>query len=358
MASSRGPESSFPPSRLTRRQVLAWTGGLALAGLVGPFAAAQEEGVPPGADRPPGSTRIAFGSCLRRSAGGEILDAVVAKRPDLFLWLGDNIYADTEDLAVKRATYAVLGANPRFQRLVQACPNHAMWDDHDYGRDNIGDTYAQRDASQVAFCDFWRVAADDPRRQRPGTYHSVVSGAGEQAVRIIMLDGRYFRGVREDPRGTMLGAAQWAWLAEELRKPARLRVICSGVQVLAMPTGGGLECWNQQPRERQRLFDLVKETRAEGVLFLSGDRHFAELSRLPGALGYDAWDLTSSSLDQMTWPTPNQLGVGPQVRQNNFGMLTIDWRGADPRIALEIVDGRGVVVLTQVVARSSLAAPA
>ncbi len=42
-------------------------------------------------------SRIAFGSCLRKPSGAEILDQVVAYKPDLFVWLGDNIYVDTMD---------------------------------------------------------------------------------------------------------------------------------------------------------------------------------------------------------------------------------------------------------------------
>lgn len=84
-------------------------------------------------------TRIAFGSCLRNHSGGPILDHVVAFEPDLFIWLGDNVYIDTnDDLDRFSQRYDALGRNPRFQALCETCTNLAIWDDHDYGNDNVG----------------------------------------------------------------------------------------------------------------------------------------------------------------------------------------------------------------------------
>ena len=60
-------------------------------------------------------SRIAFGSCARQDKPQPIWDAVIATRPQLFAFLGDNIYADTEDMEVMRAKYALLGAQPGFQ---------------------------------------------------------------------------------------------------------------------------------------------------------------------------------------------------------------------------------------------------
>ena len=61
----------------------------------------------------------------------------------------------------------------------------------------------------------------------------------------------------------MLGDAQWAWLAERLREPAALRLIVSSIQVLA--EGHGWERWSNLPKERQRLFDLIRDTGARSV---------------------------------------------------------------------------------------------
>ena len=47
--------------------------------------------------------RIAFGSCAEQFKSQPIWKAVVEKRPDLFLFLGDNIYADVTGVTSQRA---------------------------------------------------------------------------------------------------------------------------------------------------------------------------------------------------------------------------------------------------------------
>src|SRR5262245_27222992 len=87
----------------------------------------------PAQDAPPPPRRIAFGSCASQEKPQPIWDAVVAARPDLFLFLGDNIYGDTDNAEVLKAKYAQLAAVPGYQKLLQTCPVLATWDDHDYG---------------------------------------------------------------------------------------------------------------------------------------------------------------------------------------------------------------------------------
>ncbi|MFX7969089.1 alkaline phosphatase D family protein, partial [Acinetobacter baumannii] len=80
-----------------------------------------------------------------------------------------------------------------------------------------------------------------------------------------------------DPAATLLGETQWAWLAERLAEPADVRLLCSSVQLAA--EGTGWEGGSNFPLERQRLVDLIREKRAEGVVVISGDMHYADLSR-------------------------------------------------------------------------------
>ena len=89
-------------------------------------------------------TRIALGSCADQDKPQPIWEAIVAQQPQLFLFLGDNVYADTEDMAVMRATYAKLAAIPGYQKLKATCPVLAIWDDHDYGVNDGGAEFAKR----------------------------------------------------------------------------------------------------------------------------------------------------------------------------------------------------------------------
>lgn len=308
-------------------------------------------------------SRVAFGSCAAQDEPQPIWDSVIASSPDLWIWAGDNIYGDTDDMTVMQAKYRQLANQPGYQALLATdIPILATWDDHDYGANDGGRDYAQRDASQQVFLDFFGVEEDDPRRQREGVYHAEIYGEEGQRVQTIVLDTRYHRSPlraypREDesePRvywpdssrdATILGEAQWAWLERQLLKPAELRLIVSSIQVLS--SEHRFEKWMNFPRERRRLLELLQQTQAEGVILLSGDRHHAELSKFDMPGFYPLYDLTSSglnksrprtSVDNLRPPEPNRYRLGRTFRGHHFGVVEIDWEQPDPLIQLSIVN--------------------
>ena len=154
----------------------------------------------------------------------------------------------------------------------------------------------------------------------------------------LPLPGPYVR--NPDPRATMLGERQWQWLERQLEVPAEIRLFGSSVQVLADFTGW--EAWANFARDQDRLFDVIRRKRANGVLFLSGDIHYAELSKREVNVPYPLWDLTSSGLtEEWRVPTPNANRASEVVADANFGYIDIDWRGAATMLALGIVDATG-----------------
>jgi hypothetical protein len=333
----------------------------------------RPEGTGTAATPAPPLRRIAFGSCATQERPQPIWDAVAATRPELLLLLGDNIYADTEDMAVMRAKYAKLAAVPGFKALRESVPILATWDDHDLGVDDGGSDYPKKAESQKQFLDFFGDAEDSPRRKRPGVYDARVFGPEGKRVQVIMLDTRYFRSSplkkkapvtrgegpyepNPDPTTTMLGEDQWRWLEGQLRQPAEIRLIASSIQVVA--EDHGWEKWMNLPHEREHLYRLIRETGAEGVVFLSGDRHLAELSTMDGGAGYPFYDVTSSGLNQAarSWRPleVNRHRVATMNWGDNFGLITIDWDLPDPRITLEIRDVDGDVFLAQGLGLSTL----
>ena len=299
-------------------------------------------------------TRIHFGSCIKQSQPMPIFQTILEDRPEVFLMIGDNIYADTEDMEVMRAKYAQLNADPGFSLLRATCPLLATWDDHDYGRNDAGAEYTKKREAQKIFLDFWGDPLSSPRRKREGVYDAHIIGPEGKRVQIILLDTRYFRGPlkkgerrvggpyypNEDPEVPMLGEAQWQWLENHLKQPAELRVIASSIQFIT--ESAGQETWSNLPAERQRMIDLITKTKAEGVVFVSGDRHWSDLSVQRKNVPYPLYDLTSSSLNQphkRGTPTRNQYRVAQQTyHQVNFGVIEIDWRGCETSIELKIQD--------------------
>jgi alkaline phosphatase D len=172
-------------------------------------------------------------------------------------------------------------------------------------------------------------------------------------VQVILLDMRWFRdpldrntgqGVNDyqptdDTSRTMLGDAQWAWLEEELRRPADVRIVGTSIQL--GHSFNGWESWTNMPHERQHMVDVLRAAEAEVTLFISGDAHWAELSRYEPDDGYPLHDLTSSGITE-EWAeiAPNDNRVGDPVAENNYGFVEIAW-GDDDAIDLGIVDVTG-----------------
>jgi alkaline phosphatase D len=143
-----------------------------------------------------------------------------------------------------------------------------------------------------------------------------------------------------DHAATMLGERQWAWLERQFEVPAEVRLFGSSVQVLADATGW--EAWANFARDQDRLFDVIRRKRANGVVFLSGDIHYAELSKLDVNVPYPLWDLTAGGLtEEWRVPTPNANRASEVVSDANFGWIDIDWKGESTTLALGITDATG-----------------
>lgn len=304
-------------------------------------------------------SRIAFGSCANQDRPVPIWETITGTKPDLMILLGDNIYADTYELEVMRAKYKKLGENPGFRKFREQVPIMATWDDHDYGWNDAGVEYPLKDKSQIELLNFFEVPEDSYRRERKGVYYSKLFGAEGKRVQVIMLDTRYFRSPlkksgrvyvpNEDPKATMLGEAQWKWLGEQLRKPAEVRLIGSSIQMV--PEDHIYEKWTNIPAERAKFFELIRETEAEGVIVLSGDRHLAELSMMDAGIGYPLYDMTSSGLNQasLRWRPleVNRHRVATMGFGNNFGLIEIDWESEVPTVELQIRDEAGKITIRQ-----------
>ena len=309
--------------------------------------------------------RIAFGSCAHQDKPQPIWKAIIQTKPQLFLFTGDNIYGDSANVDVMRAKYAQLAAKPGYQKMLQTAPILSVWDDHDYGLNDGGAEFKGRQETEKLFLDFFKIPADSERRSRPGIYGSSFFGPPGRRLQIILLDTRYFRsrGVKsniprdqrpagqgpylgnKNPEATVLGPDQWTWLEQQLKLPAQIRLIVSSTQVVAYEHWW--ESWGLFPLQRQAMFDLIQKTGAEGVFFISGDVHRAELSCRKGE-PYPLYDLTSSGLTE-SWDGTDALSNRFRVKdhlysRNNFGQIRIDWQQAVPKIHLSIHDETGAQV--------------
>ncbi len=267
----------------------------------------------------------------------------------MWLWLGDNVYADTDDMQVMAALYSQLHEFPGYVAVREHARVIGTWDDHDFGKNDAGREYPKRVESQQRLLDFLDEPKDSPRRMQAGVYAVYDFGAPPYQVRVIVLDTRYHR----DPIGSggdILGPEQWAWLEAQLRESkAAVNVIASSIQVLA--DDHAHEKWANFPLARARLLALLDEPGVRNPLIVSGDRHFAELTMATLPSGRVLYDLTSSSLSRpFSRPvtSPNGERVGEPFGDVNFGLMVIDL-GAPPAIHLEVRSDQARVPITQVI---------
>ena len=347
--------------RITRRsalQLAAW-GTLGAAGCrnqqVAPSDLLGECGAPAG--RALGNINVAFGSCNQVHYPQPLWESILSLESDMWIWLGDSVYADTEDIGKMRALYEAQAQKPTYAKLAQKARIVGTWDDHDYGVNDGGHEYPKRAESQQAFLDFVGEPKDSPRRRQEGLYTSYMLGSGSESVKVILLDLRYHR---DEPgsESDMLGPAQWRWLDEQLRAgAAAVHVIGSSTQVI--PEQHRFEKWTNFPKSRQRLFELLAASRAPGVIILSGDRHMAEISRIETKpLHYPLWEITSSGLTH-SWKNgrdePNRHRQGQLLTALNFGLLEVDWADGGSLTA-SVIDLSGQRRLRERISLASLRA--
>ncbi len=297
---------------------------------------------------------IAFGSCNNQAKKQVIWPSILKNQPDLWIWLGDNIYGDTEDMRVMSAKYQRLKVASAYRFFRSKCPVVGIWDDHDFGVNDGCKTYPAKARSKELLFDFLEVPKESPAWRRSGAYQTYTFGPRGKRVRVILLDARYFRdilqpapkdsGQRYKPNetGTILGESQWTWLEKILTESkADVHIIASGIQII--PTQHEYEKWGNFPKERQRLLNLLTKICPSNPILLSGDRHMAEVSEIT-IDGYKnpIKEITASGMTH-GWPVdrkePNQYRVGEKVIEKNFAVLNIDWEQSPVAFEVEV---RGV----------------
>lgn len=306
---------------------------------------------------------IAFGSCAKEREAQPIWVDIAKHKPDAFLFIGDNNYADVQEIdgeiqygpvinpARFKQAYEAVNNIPEFAAFRQQVPMlMGTWDDHDYGANDAGKEYPLKAESQAAFIEFFEFDKTHHIHEQEGIYHSQILEKDGKSIQIIMLDTRYHRdSLTRNPAGrpegkghyipssnindTMLGAEQWTWLEKQLTEAADIRLVVSSIQVVAYQHSW--EAWGTMPHQRDKLYDLIRQTGANGLIFLSGDRHLMELSKDEGQLGhkvpYPIWDFTSSGITQSYSAVneDNDFRVGKVVRDTNYGVVSVRWHDKD-----------------------------
>jgi alkaline phosphatase D len=295
-------------------------------------------------------TRFAFGSCNRSTRDQSHWGVIARQAPQLWIWLGDNIYGDGLSMSERRQRYVALRDDRYYAAFRRRVPVIGVWDDHDYASDNQDGSFRDKAESKAQLMEFLDIAPEGGILDRSGVYQSYSRGPVGRRAKVVLLDLRYNQDKHRTSR-ILLGDEQWSWLADEIAAgDFELLIVGSSVSVSSQAVGLGLEGWHAFPAEYRRFQELLASV-ACPTLILSGDRHMADVARFDPGHGRYVYEFMSSGLTHAErLSIPNAARISKAVCERNYGLVDIAWEGAGPRVRMQIRSPVGDLVLDEVVA--------
>lgn len=235
--------------------------------------------------------------------GGDstIFETMAREKADFMLWLGDNWYTREVDFYSSRGLWYrahVDRKQPVLQNFLKAMSHLAIWDDHDYGPDNMNLAYHLKESSREVFTNYWANTTYGTGGE------GIYSMYSHSDVDFFLLDDRWWRSAdrmkdsvngQPNPEKQVYGEQQMAWLKNYLLlSTATFKIILTGNQ--ALNTASNSDRWSRFPAEYNAFLTFVKENKIDGVLFLSGDRHLSEVIKVERPGTYPLYDVTASPL--------------------------------------------------------------
>ncbi len=315
---------------------------------------------------------IAFGSCnyineevvdrpgKGYGSGYQIYESIHNKKPNIMLWGGDNIYLREADWDSKTGIYhryTHTRSIKELQPLLASTQNFAIWDDHDFGPNDGDRSFYFKYETQNAFKNFWaNKTYGTDANQKEGIYSTFNWGDAQ----FFLLDDRFFKSPNDRLTGekTIIGSKQFEWLIDALSSSkATFKVIVIGGQVIN--PSARFENYENYPKEKQNLLSEIEANKIKGVLFLTGDRHFSELSKLNRENNYPLYDWTVSPLTSGVGNSykddVNKNRVeGSLFAQNNFGILSFSGNKANRQLKLTLFDVQGKELWNKLITKKEL----
>ncbi len=316
----------------------------------------------------PAEFSFLLGSCAFQAQGPgmilkngsmEIFDKMAQEESDFMLWLGDNFYY----------LYGEWNSNERMHKkqiktrldkhlnvFMKTTAHYQVWDDHDFGPNNSDGTWDRKNESLEICKSYWGNPSFGTAAT-PGNFCNFKVGDAE----FFLVDDRFHRSPPDDPSGGMLGGAQFHWLLDALKKStANFKLICIGSQVIN--TVSPSESWSRYPAEKNEFLKFIVDEKIEGVMLLTGDRHWTEMLTTTPQGGYPLYDLTVSPLtswarkfrkDDPEENNPNRV-EGTFYNSWNYGRITISGKKENAILSIEIKDDTGKTAWTKTISRKEL----
>lgn len=244
--------------------------------------------------------RLGATSCMGGSSPDLLnLGFVQQEALDLFLFLGDFVYADGSKVAADyRAYYDRTMARPTVQGVAAGSAVVAIWDDHEVNNN----WYFGQNVTEDQYAEALRVYRESlPQREGPsgGLWRAVRFGPD---LELFVLD---CRSERDPDAPKIMSDAQLAWAIDAIKaSDARFKLVLTSVHITDhSPLFGSLEAKDRwQGYEAQRLALLDGVSGVEGVVFITGDMHYAGV-QIPSDAGVPG----SDRLEIMAGPSGSRI---------------------------------------------------
>ncbi|MCX8021044.1 MAG: alkaline phosphatase family protein [Chitinophagaceae bacterium] len=296
-----------------------------------------------------------------------IFETMAQDKASFMLWLGDNWYSREVDYYSDWGLWYRASRDrslPVLQNFWKAMPHYAIWDDHDYGPNDIGKHYILKQTSREIWKKYWCNPSYGENEQ--GIYTMFHWGD----VDFFLTDNRWWRShdkIKDsvngipNPEKTMLGAQQMDWLKNSLLySQARFKIIVMGSQ--ALNPVSPYDKWRKYAVEFEDFLKFLKEYQIDGVLFLTGDRHHSEIIKMDREGTYPLYDITVSPLTSGTHtfggPEKNNpyriLGID---QLNNYGKITVSGPANDRKLTVEFKGVKGNILGRWTISEKELKTP-
>lgn len=269
---------------------------------------------------------------------------------DFMLWLGDNWYTGKGEFDSRQGLFRkahTTRMSPVLQDLLINMPHYAIWDDHDYGTDDAGKTYKFKNDSRDVFMNYW------PAFSYGENGKGIYTKFNYNGVAFFLMDDRTWRSEETAINylklgaKTMFGKEQMEWLKKSLleQKDAPFKIIATGTQVLARHANR--DAMRRFPKEFHELMKFIADNKINGVIFLTGDRHFSEIVKEERKGHYPLYDITISSFSSSTEHANHkeksigQIVPGTLYEDHNYARFTIT---NGNKLHVDIINTKGVTV--------------
>ncbi|MEM9226409.1 MAG: alkaline phosphatase D family protein [Verrucomicrobiota bacterium] len=294
-----------------------------------------------------------------RIPGGDysIFLAIEAKRPDLMIWLGNNIFLREADWGSRSGIFDRYSHNrsvPELQPLLGSLPHLAVWSQHEYGPPQADRYHLGRSHATEAFQSFW---ANPPHREQEGLGNAAAFRWSD--VDFFILDDRSFRDLSDPVKDerSILGEAQLSWLLQSLKQSqATFKIVAMGSPVLN-PAESPLH-FNAARAEREKLLEEITKADVRGIFFISGGKDFGELTKVVRAGSPDIYEITLGPLTNRPAERTDELNYfrtpGTSAFQRHFAILEVSGPEEDRKLTVTVYDVNGIEKWTKSIKRSEM----